>query len=297
MDRDEAPGEQADEAVHVLEREARPALELSPPASSRPRTTDARAARRRGPRPRAPRTRCSSPRERQATRRLLVQRRSRRGSGRPRRRATKRPGSPRSSSQSGPSFESRKAAFAATSAATHEPAATVTSSQRESAGRPVRGSIRWCWSSPPRRQRRFVVPLVAIPPASSAASRRPEARRPLLRAWRRRRPRRPAVAGDQPQRRVDGERLDDAVQVERGPRRAREQARRETDLRQRPGTAARAAARRPRARRSRGRSRRPRSRRPASGRRDRRLRRPRRAPCAARRRRAARAPRPRKDPG
>ena len=52
------------------------------------------------------------------------------------------PGSPRASSQSGPPLESRNAALAATSAAMQLPAATVTSAQHESEGRPVRGSIR-----------------------------------------------------------------------------------------------------------------------------------------------------------
>ena len=53
-----------------------------------------------------------------------------------------RPGSPRSSSHAGPSRERRKAALAAMSAARHEEAATDTSSQHDLAGRPVRGSMR-----------------------------------------------------------------------------------------------------------------------------------------------------------
>ena len=81
-----------------------------------------------------------------------------------------RPGRPRSSSHSGPSFASRNAAFAATSAARHEPAATVTSVQRERAGRPVRGSIRWCWMPRPRRQRRLLEPLVASSPVRSRSA-------------------------------------------------------------------------------------------------------------------------------
>src|SRR5262249_11209108 len=76
----------------------------------------------------------------------------------------KQPGRPRSSSQAGPSSPSRNAALAATSASRQLPAATVTSCHGEVDGRPVRGSIKWCWTAPPRSHRRAVVPLVARPP-------------------------------------------------------------------------------------------------------------------------------------
>src|SRR5438105_5952790 len=163
VDEDERPGEQADEAVHVLEREARPAGQLGLPRKQQPENDGAREQRVRedstgaldvpdvvGGEDHA----AAESSVRQAWLATMVSP------------ARKRPASPRSSNQDRPSSESRKAAFAATSAPTQDPAATVTSSQRDSAGRPVRGSIRWCWTAPPRRHERFVLPLVAIPPAS-----------------------------------------------------------------------------------------------------------------------------------
>src|SRR5438132_10535570 len=70
--------------------------------------------------------------------------------------STKRPGRPRRSSQDGPAAPSRNAAFAATSAARQDPAATDTTLHGERDGRPDAGSIKWygCLS----------VPLVASPP-------------------------------------------------------------------------------------------------------------------------------------
>ena len=87
------------------------------------------------------------------------------------------------------------------------------------------GSIRWCCTAPPRCQRRLVVPLVASPPRSSRdGSARGHRDRRLARGRRRRRrPTTKPVAVEQTESVVDGQGLDDAVQVEPQARRAREQ--------------------------------------------------------------------------
>src|SRR5207253_1433236 len=79
-----------------------------------------------------------------------------------------RAGIPFRSSHAGPRSLSRKPAFAAMSAARHEAPHTVTWDQGVSAGREVRGSIRWCWTFPPRSHHRFVLPLVASAPSRNA---------------------------------------------------------------------------------------------------------------------------------
>src|SRR6266496_3080835 len=163
VDEDERSCEQPNEAVHVLEREARPAGQLGLSRKQQPEDDGAREQRVRedpaGPLdvPDVVGGEDHAAAESSVCQAWLATTVSP---------ARKRPASPRSSNQDGPSSESRKAAFAATSAPTQDPAATVTSSQRDSAGRPVRGSTRWCWTAPPRRHERSVLPLVAIPPAS-----------------------------------------------------------------------------------------------------------------------------------
>ena len=77
---------------------------------------------------------------------------------------TRRAGRHRASSQAGASSPSTMAAVEATLASTQEPAATVAVRQPGRTGPPVRGSSRWCSSTPPRCQRRTVVPDVARPP-------------------------------------------------------------------------------------------------------------------------------------
>jgi hypothetical protein len=134
VQRDERAGQQAEEAVHVLDREARPVAQLraagegetgqdgegqeperDEPAGSGGVPLDERHA--------AAVTGVIASRQ-QAFATIPSS-------------DTKRPGSRRSSSQSGPSSESRKAAFAATSASRQSEAATVTSRQRDRDGRPV----------------------------------------------------------------------------------------------------------------------------------------------------------------
>ena len=135
--------------------------------------------------------------------------------------ARNRPGRLRSSSQPGPSIEeNRNAAFAATSASRHDDAATVTSSQRERAGRPVWGSTRWCCSAPARTHRRRIVPLVARPPDRAGPIPRRGARR---RARRRVATSPPAETNRHPghaaKSLVEDEPLHDAVEIEeRAPR-------------------------------------------------------------------------------
>src|SRR6202011_5124515 len=79
--------------------------------------------------------------------------------------STKRAGSFESSSQRGPRSPMIRAAVAAALASTHVAAATETMAHGVRAGRPVEGSMMWCSSTPPRRQRRAVVPDVARPPS------------------------------------------------------------------------------------------------------------------------------------
>jgi len=56
----------------------------------------------------------------------------------------------------------------ATLASRHDAAATVAVRQQEDAGRPVRGSMRWCSVVLPARQRRTEVEDVARPPSRIA---------------------------------------------------------------------------------------------------------------------------------
>src|SRR5262245_2997686 len=158
---DERPGQGADETVHVFDREARPARQRLPP-----REQDAQQHRG-GEEPEGHHSARARdvPGDVQAASRRSIDARhaSFITAASP---ARKRPGRPRPSSHAGPSQPSRKAAFAATSAATQVPAATVTWSQGTRAGRPVAGSTRWCCSTPPCVQRRRELPLVAMPPAS-----------------------------------------------------------------------------------------------------------------------------------
>ena len=129
-------------------------------------------------------------------------------------RSTNRPGSPRSSSQAGPASPRSSAALAATSAARQVGAATVTSRQRACDGSPLAGSIRWCWSRPPRSQERCATLLVARPPRSRVTV------CPARQADHDRAGRREVAAGRDPalaeqrERVVDRPALDDAVQIE-----------------------------------------------------------------------------------
>ena len=81
-------------------------------------------------------------------------------------RRTSRAGSPSlRPARLGADAPSRMAAVDAVLAPAQVAAATVTVRQTTAAGRPVRGSIRWCSSSPPRCQRRRTMLDVANPPA------------------------------------------------------------------------------------------------------------------------------------
>ena len=90
---------------------------------------------------------------------------SRRRAARAPSRATSRAGSPRASSQAGASAPRTTAAVLAVLAATQVRAATVTVRHGPSAGRPVRGSTRWCRSVPSTVHRRARVDEVASPPS------------------------------------------------------------------------------------------------------------------------------------
>ena len=163
MHTDERPGEEVCEPMDVLHREARPRLQARPSGeeqSERDRRREERECDHAAGARDVPRCvhAAAAPIGTRASQALFV------STAAP---ARNRPGRLRSSSQPGPSSESRNAAFAATSASRHDDAATVTSSQRERAGRPVWGSTRWCCSAPARAHRRRVVPLVARPPDRS----------------------------------------------------------------------------------------------------------------------------------
>src|SRR4029078_4928185 len=80
---------------------------------------------------------------------------------------TSRAGRPCASSHRGAS-SSRNDAVLATFAATQVLAATLTVRQGDFAGRPVRGSTRWCSSISPLRQRRTALDCAAAPRARSA---------------------------------------------------------------------------------------------------------------------------------
>src|SRR3954451_1982903 len=143
MQDDEAAREQPEEAVHVFEREPRPALQTRLHREQEP------CDHRRGQQREGQESACArhvpglvGGREGHAARAsptalLQVSLTTMRPP------SEKRPGRPRPSSQSGPPSESRKAACAAATAARQEEAATVTSYLRERAGRPVPGWIRW----------------------------------------------------------------------------------------------------------------------------------------------------------
>src|SRR6202043_508129 len=83
-------------------------------------------------------------------------------------RSTSRAGSPALSSHDAAAAPRTIAAVAAILASTHVPATTLTVRQGPAAGSPVAGSMMWCNSIPPRRQRRTVVLEVATPPARMA---------------------------------------------------------------------------------------------------------------------------------
>ena len=207
----------------VLDREARPAAALRLAAEREPEADDeaeddvrrdARCARRVPDR----RARAS----RACLHRSCVARDQRR-SRRPRRPApTKRPGIPRASSQSGPRSPSRKPAFAATSAR---------------GTRAGRGHL-----LPARLARLAGRRVHEVRAARRRAARREAARDDADRAAGGERdvdrPAHGEIAADRDEARpverrrgfVDGERLHDAVQVEREPRRAREQPSGDGDL-------------------------------------------------------------------
>ena len=83
---------------------------------------------------------------------------------------TSRAVTPRWASQGSASAPSTTAAVLAVLAATHVGPVAVTVRQYGVTGRPVRGSSRWCRTTPPRRQRRTVVLEVASPPEVSSTT-------------------------------------------------------------------------------------------------------------------------------
>ena len=122
--------------------------------------------------------------------------------------------------------------MAATSAARHVAAHTVTDSQRTSAGAPVAGSIRW-WARPPpsRSQELVVTPLVASAPGAQGHRVAAGERDHELAAGREvAAGRHEAVALEERERVVDGTSLDDAVQVEPQARRPADEKAGELDL-------------------------------------------------------------------
>src|SRR5439155_18375381 len=78
---------------------------------------------------------------------------------------TSRAGMRLDSSQESARSPRTMAAVEAVLAATHVRAATLTVRQGPAAGRPLAASMMWCCSTPPRVQRRTVLPEVARPPS------------------------------------------------------------------------------------------------------------------------------------